>query len=362
MNRITKYFLEEFLQPLFVSYGALVILVLVAELMEQMDKFISGKAGVWMVMQYLLSLLPMRSMEVLPVAVLLATLFSLGNLSRRQEITAAMSGGIHPWRCVKLLLATGALLSVLTLALSEWVVPFANRHAKKIWKMDIRHLGSFRQTRFDNLTMAGQGGVFYSIGTLDVEKGILEDLVVEWFENGRPRRQIQAEKAEWRPGEGWVFNNGVERIFSDDAFALATQTPFSEKTVALEASPEDLIPKEPEAEEMNYKQYNRHIRRLRRLGVSTRRQEVELHMKLAFPLTSFIVLLLGIPFGFQKTGGKVKAIGMALAVAFFYFGLMEVGRAVGQKSWCPTILAAWLANLVFLGVGGWLFVRMRKLS
>jgi lipopolysaccharide export system permease protein len=85
-------------------------------------------------------------------------------------------------------------------------------------------------------------------------------------------------------------------------------------------------------------------------------------MKLALPWANLIVLILGIPFAFQKSGGKVKAVGFALGVAFFYFGLMQVGRAVGQKTWCAPWLGAWMTNLVFLGVGGWMFLRMRKLA
>ena len=64
---------------------------------------------------------------------------------------------------------------------------------------------------------------------------------------------------------------------------------------------------------------------------------------------AFIVLFLAIPFAFQKSGGKVKAIGLALAVAFSYFGLMEVGGALGQKSCFPPLLAAWMANLKAAG-------------
>jgi lipopolysaccharide export system permease protein len=358
---VPRYFLTEFLRPLAFGYLALIVLILVSELLEHLDKFIAGKAGFGVVAEYLLSLVPMRTVEIFPVAVLLAALFSLGNLSRRQEITAAMAGGLHPWRCVQLVVFCGFIVSVGCFLLNEYVVPPANRHARTLWKLDIRHYASLRQTRFDRLTGTGREGVFYLIGLLDSETGRMEDVVLETTGDGVPARQWQAREALWRDGR-WVLTDGVERRFASGGTELVEQRLFSEEILPLKEGPEELIPKEPEADEMNYRQFNRHLRRLRDLGIPTRRQEVELHMKLAFPWTSFIVLLLGIPFAFRKAGGKVKAIGIALGVAFLYIGLMQVGRALGQKPWCPPLLGAWLANIVFFSVGAWLFVKMKKLS
>lgn len=360
MTRITRYFLIEFIKPALFSIGTLAILIMVSELMEHLDKFIAGKAGVRLVADYLISILPMRFTEILPVALLLATLFALGNLSRRQEITAAMSGGIHPWTCVKPLLICGVFVSLASWAVSEWIVPASNAHAKAIWKMEVRKYAFLRQTRFDQLTVGGRGGVFYAIGTLESDKDRMYNVAVDFFQNGRIAKQVQAKEAFWKDGQ-WTFSGGMERHYGP-AMDIIEQIPFDQKIVELKEKPSDLIPQEPDADEMSYADYKHHLDRLKNLGVPTRRQQVDLFIKIAFPWANFIVLLLGIPFAFQKTGGKVKAIGLALGVAFLYFGLMQVGRALGQKSWCNPMLGAWLANLVFLIYGGWMFLRMRKLA
>ena len=51
-----------------------------------------------------------------------------------------------------------------------------------------------------------------------------------------------------------------------------------------------------------------------------------------------------------------------LAVALGYFGLMQVGHALGQKDWCPPFLGAWLANLIFLTVGLRYYWKMKSLD
>lgn len=361
MTRVTRYFLVEFIKPLIFSLAALTLLILVSELLEHLDKFMAGKAGVARVAVYLLSVLPMRFVEVLPIATLLAVLFSLGNLSRRNEITAAMSGGLHPWKCVLPILYCGVALSLLALALNEWIVPFSSQRAQRLWKMEIRRFAFAKQTKFDHLTVAGKDGVFFSIGILDSDKNKMDDVALDFYEKGRIVQQIQASQALWKDGV-WTFLNGVRRVFNEEGLDLLQQTFFKERKMVLRDKPEDLIPQEPNAAEVSYKDFKRLIRRLKSLGVPTRRQEVDLHMKMAFPWTSLIVMVLGIPYAFQKGGSRGKAIGFVVVVAFMYFGLMQVGRALGQKEWCPPLLGAWLANIIFLVIGMWLFLRMRRLA
>jgi lipopolysaccharide export system permease protein len=361
MRRLTSYFLAEFLRPLGFSYAALIILVLVAELFDHLDKFIAGKSSFRLVVEYLLALLPLRTMEVLPIAGLLATIFCLSNFSRHQEITAAMSGGIHPWRTVRPIIVCGIILSALSLAVGEWVAPQASRHATTLWKMRIRQLASFERSKFDDVSISGAGGVFYAIKTLDVNANRVEDISIDIMRSGRPALHIFAAEGLWAENR-WHLKNGFERAYDARGLALGSVKPFDNRLVDLLEKPEDMRPQDAEAEEVSYKQLKRLIRRLKALGVSTKKHEVELHMKLAIPWANLIILLLGIPLAFGKKGTKAKAIAFALIIAFLYFGLMQVGRALGQKEGFSPILGAWLANIVFFILGGSLFLRMRKLS
>jgi lipopolysaccharide export system permease protein len=358
MTKLNRYVLASFLKPLFLSYFSMTILVLMAELMERLDKIIASKASFLIVARYLLALWPVRSMELFPVAALLAALFSIGQLSRRMEITAAMAGGIHPWRVVSPLLFAGIGLSIFTWGLGEAFTPWANREVKKLWNVEIKHITSPRQSRFDNVTVSGQG-VFYAIGLLDIHKETMENVVIDLVENGVPLHQWQAREALWTP-EGWRLFNGTERTFAGNR--LDQQNPFKEKQTQLIDKPEDLVPRDIDPEEMNLRELGQHIERLKILGIETRKAEVERYMKTALPWANLIIVMLGIPFAFNKRGGNVRAVAVALGVAFAYFGLLQVGRAFGLRPWCPPLLGAWLANVVFLLIGTRLFIRMRSLS
>lgn len=112
MTKLNRYVLVSFLKPLVVSYFSLTLLVLMADLMERLEKIIAGKASIGIVVRYVLALWPVRSMELFPIAALLATLLSIGTLSRRMEITAAKAGGIQPLRLVSTLVYAGIVLDI----------------------------------------------------------------------------------------------------------------------------------------------------------------------------------------------------------------------------------------------------------
>jgi len=360
MTRLGKYVLASFLKPLLFSYGAMTLLVLMAELMERLDKIIAGKAPLTVIARYLLALWPVRSLELLPVAALLAILLSLGQLSRRMEITAAMSGGIHPWKLTAPLLTMGVALSLLSMGLAEGLTPWANRQVKKLWNTDIRRLTHRKPTRFYDITVAGSG-VFYAVGTLDLEKEWMENVVIDLLDNGRPGRQIQARSAQWEKG-GWTLRGGLERIYGPDGQDLTRVRGFQKLRLDRNDPPANLVPQEPDPDDMSQFSLRQRIQRLKSLGIATQKLEVELYMKTALPWSNLVIVFLGIPFAFNKRGGKVRAVAVALAVAFAYFGLLQVGRAIGQKPWCPPMAGAWTANFVFLALGARLFWRMRSLS
>lgn len=360
MKKLNRYVLSSFLKPLFLAYASLTLLVLMADLMERLDKIIAGKVSFLIVFRYLLALWPVRSLELIPISALVAVLLSVGTLSRRMEITAAMAGGIHPWRVVAPLLYAGMVLSIFSWGVGEAITPWASRKVKELWNIEIRHITSTRATNFTHVTATGKG-VFYAIGYLDLTKEKVFDVIVDKVdETGEPHHQWQAKEGLWTP-EGWLFFNGTKRTFSGKN-RLEKQTPFKETQTSLMEKPTDLVPKDLDPEEMNLRELGQHIQRLKMLGIDTRKAEVERYMKTAIPWSNLIILMLGIPFAFNKQGGKVKALAVALGVAFAYFGLLQVGRAVGLRPWCPPLVGAWLANTVFFVVALRLFWRMRSLG
>ena len=108
-----------------------------------------------------------------------------------------------------------------------------------------------------------------------------------------------------------------------------------------------------EPEELSYATLRSQIKDLRRKGVDTSESWVDLHLKLALPAASLMMMLLAVPL--TAAGTRVTSfaasLGLGFSVGFSYFVLVAFARALGQSGALPPALAAWAANGLFALVG-----------
>ncbi|MCK5439493.1 MAG: LptF/LptG family permease [Gemmatimonadetes bacterium] len=88
---------------------------------------------------------------------------------------------------------------------------------------------------------------------------------------------------------------------------------------------------------------------------------VEYHKKFAIPFACLIFILVGAPIGVRaKRGGYGFAMGLSTLVFVFYYMALTGGEDLADRRFLPPWLAMWLANIVFLLLGIWLFNRASR--
>ena len=102
------------------------------------------------------------------------------------------------------------------------------------------------------------------------------------------------------------------------------------------------------AAQMTYPELKRYITDLKRSGFDISTLMVDLYRKLSFPLVSFIMAIIGIPFSFT-TGkkGAFYGIGLCLAIGIFYWSAFEFFDKLGGINRLSPFIAAWFPNLIF---------------
>jgi Predicted permeases len=79
---------------------------------------------------------------------------------------------------------------------------------------------------------------------------------------------------------------------------------------------------------------------------------VDLHYKIAFPMISLIIILVGAPFAMITTrGGVLIGIGMSIAIGLLYYASIAIFIAFGKAGILPPIASAWLGNVIFAALG-----------
>jgi lipopolysaccharide export system permease protein len=130
MTILFRYILREYAKIFLMCFAGLMTIYLVIDFFEKVRRFLRYDASVVSILTYFTLKVPAISYQIAPLAVLMATLLTLGLLSRSNEITAMRSCGISlAWITSPFLLFATAVALIL-LAFSSTIIPLALEQKK----------------------------------------------------------------------------------------------------------------------------------------------------------------------------------------------------------------------------------------
>lgn len=375
MRLLDRYLVRELSIPLGYCLSGFLIFWISADLLSNLNNFQRAKLSAIEIAEYYFYFLqtPELLTVVLPVALLLALLYVLTNLSRHQELTAMRSAGLSLWRLSAPYLAVGILFSVLLGLLTELWMPDSGDRAEEILRRhEARSEGSAgREWRNDLKFRNDRDDRFWRIRSYNVETGEMRDPYVEWKAADGSRRQLLAERA--APVDGaWTFFNA--RQFAAGAATNTEQlwqttnrlemTEFSEtpEQIRSEIKVSQLQnvralqkAKLTIGEILDYKRLHPHLKPLHRARLDT-----NMYARLSRPWTCLVVVLIAIPFG-AASGRRNAFVGVAASIfiCFGYFAFRELGLGLGTGGYLPPVVAAFLPNALFGGAGVIMTCRIR---
>lgn len=355
MKLLDRYITRAFIGTFTLLILGLPLLFVVTDITDNLDRYLARGLSMSAVAMSYVYQLPQNVQYAFPIAALVATVFTIGNLTRHQEIAAAKAGGVSFYRLLVPLLSLAVLLSGMALALGE-LVPVTNAMRAEV--LGEREAGS--SSLRTSFVFQAEDGRTLAIRQLDTEARLMNDVVVERNATERtPGIHQIAERAVWVEGQGWTFEEGYLRMLdgegAEQSFAYSTL-----RIPELEETPEDLLAEPKQPEEMRYEEMGRFIDAIERSGGDPRPLEVERAQKISLPLAVLVIVLFGAPLATSsRRGGVAYGIGVSLAVTMVYLMLFKVGTAVGSSGGIPPLVAAWMPNAIFLVGGIVLLSRVR---
>ncbi len=338
---------------------AFTVIYITVDVTEETDNFIDHNAQVVTIVSYYLFKIPWIVVLVLPVSVLLATVFTLGKLARDNELTAFISSGTSFVRVSAPLITAAFIISLLSILFGEYIVPKTNRRSDDIMLVEIEKKKARASYRFkNNLHYRGEGNRIYYADRYDLQLNVLLGVVVQEYEDAKLKRRIDAQKAFW-DGTQWVFMKGAVREFRETGEHITTfdREPMPE----LPERPEDLAKEEIEPEEMNYSELKDYIEKVRRGGGPVDKYLVDLYVKFSFPFTSLIFAVIGAALSSaRRKPSMATGFGLTLFISFTYYGILRIGQALGHSGVIQPLLGAWMGNIIFFAVGGVLLYRANR--
>ncbi|MFQ5584485.1 MAG: LptF/LptG family permease [Calditrichia bacterium] len=360
MRILDRYIIKKFLTILFYTTMAFIVIFIVVDLIERLDKFLGYGAGSKVLFLYYIFYIPFIIILTLPINMLLSTLFSIGSMAQHNEIIASQSAGVSLYRIIFPVLVLGFIISILCGLTGEWVVPHTNRERLDIYRYEIRKEQRRIISNRQRIAMQdGEGRQIY-IGFYDGDKKQARQINVIWVEKNGIVKRMDAKSMVWSDEKnGWKLSNITLRNFSDSSEVVTRLDSLWYTDTQIH--PEDLMEMQLKPEEMNYSELNRFIDRMFDLGADVRKWLVDLYMKIAYPFSNFIIVLFGAPLAARKRrSGPAVGFAIALLISFIFFLFLRTGQVLGHKGDMAPWVAAWSGNIVF-GIGGIIaLIRARK--
>jgi len=346
---------NRFAAVLLVALCSFIAIYVVVDLIDHLDDFMNREAAPLTIARYYLHYVPYIVVLTLPVGMLLATLFVIGEMGSAYELVAIKAAGISIYRVAVPLLRLGLLISLVALLLAELVVPRSNEVRAQILSVSPtgRSGGSMR-----HICRQDRAGYILYAAIYDQRQQRAMNVVILQVHRDMPERRIDADEMAWDK-EGWLLLNATDRTFTPGGASLIAHPMM--RLTALTLRPEDLARVEKLPEQMSFLELRDYIERARLVGGDASRWLVDLHLKVAFPLANVMMVWLGFPLAARSwRGGKAFYIGLTLLIGFLFFVCIRAGQALGRAGDVNPVVGAWGGDALFFVVGLLLFRWTRK--
>jgi lipopolysaccharide export system permease protein len=355
-----RYIMREYLKIFSLSLGSLILIYIVVIFFQKMNFFQRNNAPFYLMFEYVLYKIPEATFQwTIPYGVLLATLLTLGTLSRHSEITAFKAGGISLYRITVPLILVVLVVSFFSFLGNDYLVPFANQKTRYVLDVKVRKepvTGFFKNYKI----WYRSDRRILNIQLLDASKKALRGLTLYEFDDQfRCIQRIDATEAKWIDGK-WKFHEGVVRDF--DPSGSIQMTPFKEMDFPLNETWESFQKTEADSAEMNYADLRTYIHRIQAAGYDATRYLVDLYAKISYPLLNLIMILIGVPFALKtgRSGGVALSIGISVMIGFAYGITFYIFLSFGKSGVLSPLLSSWIPTVLFGLAGVFTLMSIRQ--
>jgi lipopolysaccharide export system permease protein len=356
---------EVFGAVVFVTIGFLALFFFF-DLVDELPN-VSRGSGAYRLTQafaYVTLMVPSHLYELLPIAVLIGTIFVMARLAQSSEYTILRTSGLGPWRAMRTLLMLGMMFTLVTFATGDYLSPMADR------------TGQLLKARLEGRISVGQTGAWLkerqafhtynvNVGALSPDGNMESIRIFESDSRGYLVSITQAPRGKFEDESAWILEDAERSEFT-------MQGPDAPKvdTVKMKSYrwPTDLTSEMVSVallkpDRMGTFDLFQYIQHLSANGQSSQRYEIEFWRKVFYPLSCMVMVVLALPFAYLhfRSGSITSYVFGGVLIGISFFLLNNVFGYIGNlQNWRPWLTAAapgLIYTMFSLGAFGWLVLR-----
>ncbi len=332
------------------------------DLIQELDSLGQGDYGISKMLVFVLLSVPGHMYDVVPVAVLVGMMYSLGTLARNSELIIMRVSGLSLLDIGLILLKVGLLFTVITFFVGELITPISEKMAQR---MRIKATDSVVAQDFKSGLWVKDGNSYVNVETVLPDASLLNVHIYEFDENFKLRSISNAKKGDYAD-EHWGLSDVTQTKFNTykkiENNNVQTQF-FNKANWKSLIRPELLNVLLVAPEKMSAWNLVSFINHLETNKQKTTRYQVALWAKMIYPLACMVMVILALPFGFlqQRAGGTSSKIFIGVMLGVVYQIMNRVFIHLGVLNDWPPLMSAITPTIIFLIAGmGLLFMIERR--
>ena len=357
MRILDRYILNSMIKIFIGCILIFLMLYVIVDVFGHLDEILKQKTSIELLFIYYLNFLPFIFVQVAPFACLLGCIYTLGVLNRNNEIIAMRTSGLSIFQITKTLIILACLVSILVFLVNDKYVPRSEitKQEIKIQMQQESKRAQKNQETITNLSIYGLENRLFFINKFIASENKMEGITILEQDNlANVRKKIVASSGLYKDGL-WYFYECITYFFNEEGRLKGGPSYLVEQLMDIAESPQDFLKQRQNPEFMSVRQLNDYILKLSlsKAKAVIRNLEVDLYQRFFMPLTSLVIIFVGIPFSMimrRRTTG-LSSLGIAIMVGFLYYVVNAVFVALGKAGILTPLLATSLSHILFLSFG-----------
>jgi lipopolysaccharide export system permease protein len=345
ITKIDRYIIGQFLVTYFFAIALIVGIAVVFDVSEKIEDFIKKKPGFYkIIFEYYIYFIPYFANLFSSLFIFVAVIFFTSRMAYRTEIVAILNSGISFWRFLYPYFIGAAILTLLSMALTNFVIPPANKHRLQFEDTYINNMHVMVERDYHRQSRPGD---FVYLEGYNPDNKTGHNFSLERIKNGKLVYKISAENIKWDTVKNhWIMDKYHERFFQPKGEKVLTGT---NRIADFDLKPEDFTKRLTNIKTLNYFELNEVIdKEILKGGNLLDFYLMEKYERFSMPFAAFILTLIGVSLSSRKVrGGIGLQIGFGLALSFAYILFSQVSGQFAIAGTIPIWLGVWIPNILF---------------
>lgn len=343
---LDRYIIRKFLGTYVFAIAFIIIIIVIFDAAEKIDDFIETKAPLSsIVFAYYFNFIPFFINQFSGLFTFIAVIFFTSKMAYNTEIVAILSGGVSFKRMLWPYFLAASAITIVSILLNFFVIPVANENRLKF---EDAYFVKNRRVQFErNIYRQIEPGTFAYIRDYRVGDNMASFFALESYVDGTMTASLEASDVAFDSAtQRWTAPKYIVKAFSGEDVKFEKKEGMD---TLINLTTDELNKVEKLVQTMNYGRLNRFIKQQKSKGSDLIRVfEVERANRLAYPMSTFVLTLIGVSLSSRKVrGGTGLHIGLGIALCFSYILFMRFGEEFAKGGLLPTALAVWIPNIIY---------------